>query len=154
MLCFDTVILLGLFFGSSLMFVINSLWSVPHSLLLVLFWQREYSFSPSCFQLHSLFDFCIGHLVMFMCIVVCSLVWSMCLWWTGYWLCTNPRDKCLLYFWLLVQIFQQHLILLYFLLLCSSRLLFISMCCSGVWSINFFLDSCMEVFDFIFSVCS
>ena len=34
-----------------------------HSLFLVLFWQRKHSLSISCFPLHSLLDFYIGHLL-------------------------------------------------------------------------------------------
>lgn len=91
------------------------------SLCLVLFWQREHSFHISCTQWHSLFDLRVGHLVMSMHTVVCSVVWSMCLWWTSCWLRRNPWTDLPLPFWPLAQIFQWYLILFYFLLLHPSH---------------------------------
>lgn len=69
MLHFGTMIALVLFLAS-LSCLILTVCGQYHNLLRVLFWQWECCFSIACFQWHSLFDFCIGHLVMFTCTVI------------------------------------------------------------------------------------
>lgn len=63
-----------------------------YSLLLVLFWQREYNFSIFCFLLHSLFDFSWP----FGDVHVYSHLFG-CLWWRSCWLHRNLQADLLLH---------------------------------------------------------